>query len=114
MPPRHHQVGLQQDLDAARAMQRSLLPQAVPAIPGYLVAFRSDACYEVGGDYIYAGHNSGFLVQPDPEGTSPPHQFVAAGPQLGLLPGMRYASERHGFPPRGAAALLYRRPHRGL
>ncbi|MGA9060754.1 MAG: PP2C family protein-serine/threonine phosphatase [Terracidiphilus sp.] len=43
---------LQQDLDAARRIQRSLLPQTLPAIPGYSVAFRSDTCYEVGGDYL--------------------------------------------------------------
>ena len=43
---------VQQDLDAARAIQRSLLPQTLPAIDGYSVAFRSDTCYEVGGDYL--------------------------------------------------------------
>ena len=43
---------LQQDLDAARQIQRSLLPQTLPEIPGYSVAFRSDTCYEVGGDYL--------------------------------------------------------------
>jgi serine phosphatase RsbU (regulator of sigma subunit) len=43
---------LQQDLDAARAIQRSLLPQELPAIQGYSVGFRSATCYEVGGDYI--------------------------------------------------------------
>jgi phosphoserine phosphatase RsbU/P len=43
---------VQQDLDAARQIQRSLLPQRLPAIPGYSVAFRSDACYQVGGDYL--------------------------------------------------------------
>ena len=41
-----------QDLDAARAIQRSLLPQTMPAIPGYSLAARSDACYQVGGDYL--------------------------------------------------------------
>jgi len=43
---------VQQDLDAARGIQRSLLPQQLPTIPGYSLAFRSDACYEVGGDYL--------------------------------------------------------------
>ena len=43
---------VQQDLEAARGIQRSLLPQRLPAIPGYALAFRSDACYEVGGDYL--------------------------------------------------------------
>jgi hypothetical protein len=43
---------VQQDMDAARAIQRSLLPQKLPSIPGYSLAFRSDTCYEVGGDYL--------------------------------------------------------------
>ena len=43
---------LQQDLDAARRIQQSLLPQSLPRIPGYSLGFRSDTCYEVGGDYL--------------------------------------------------------------
>ncbi len=43
---------VQQDLDAARNIQRSLLPHSLPQIPGYSLAFRSDTCYEVGGDYV--------------------------------------------------------------
>jgi len=43
---------VQQDLDSARAIQRSLLPQHLPDIPGYTVGFRSATCYEVGGDYL--------------------------------------------------------------
>jgi len=50
---------LQQDLDAARQIQRSLLPQQLPDIPGYSIAFRSDTCYEVGGDYL------DIVAQPD-------------------------------------------------
>jgi serine phosphatase RsbU (regulator of sigma subunit) len=178
---------LQQDLDAARQIQRSLLPQELPEIPGYSIAFRSDTCYEVGGDYldivgqpdgslliavadvagkglasaimstsfraafrgmaltgppldelatrmnqhhwaegeearrryvtaiflrlhpeagaievVNAGHNPGFLVAPG----SPPIQFDAAGTPLGLLPGMRYTSERHSLVD-GARLLFY-------
>lgn len=180
-------VRLQQDLDAARLIQRSLLPQTLPEIPGYSVAFRSDTCYEVGGDYldiveqpdgsllmavadvagkglasaimstsfraafrgmaatgmpldelatrmnqhqwsegeearrryvtaiflrlhpaageievVNAGHNPGFLVEPGGAAC----QFDAAGTPLGLLPGMRYSSERHAFAP-GARLLFY-------
>ena len=40
------------DLDAARAIQQSLLPQVMPRIPGYSLAARSRACYQVGGDYL--------------------------------------------------------------
>ena len=178
---------VQQDMDAARAIQRSLLPQKMPAIAGYSLAFRSDTCYEVGGDYldiveqpdgsilmavadvagkgmasaimstsfrsaframaaggppldelaarmnqhhwaegeearrryvtaiflrlypeageievVNAGHNPGFLAQPG----EAPRQFEAAGTPLGLLPGMRYASERSGFAP-GTRLLFY-------
>lgn len=43
---------VQQDLDAARLIQRSLLPQELPEIEGYSVGYRSATCYEVGGDYL--------------------------------------------------------------
>jgi serine phosphatase RsbU (regulator of sigma subunit) len=43
---------VQQDLDAARNIQRSLLPQTLPTIAGYSLAFKSVTCYEVGGDYL--------------------------------------------------------------
>jgi serine phosphatase RsbU (regulator of sigma subunit) len=43
---------VQQDMDQARAIQRSLLPQKLPSIAGYSLAFRSVTCYEVGGDYL--------------------------------------------------------------
>jgi serine phosphatase RsbU (regulator of sigma subunit) len=54
---RYHERNLewtrvQRDLEAARLIQRSLLPQQMPQIPGYSIAFRSTACYEVGGDYV--------------------------------------------------------------
>jgi serine phosphatase RsbU (regulator of sigma subunit) len=178
---------LQQDLDAARDIQRSLLPQRLPEIEGYSIAFRSDTCYEVGGDYldiveepngtlllvvadvagkglasaimstsfraalrgiaatglsldelatrmnqhhwaegeqarrryvtaifmrldpssgaievVNAGHNPGFLVIPG----SAPVEFKATGTPLGLVPGMRYSSERGSFPP-GSRLLFY-------
>jgi len=43
---------VQQDLDAARGIQQSLLPQKMPSIPGYSLAVKSQTCYEVGGDYV--------------------------------------------------------------
>jgi phosphoserine phosphatase RsbU/P len=54
---RYHERNLewtrvQRDLEAARLIQRSLLPQQMPQIPGYSIAVRSTACYEVGGDYV--------------------------------------------------------------
>jgi serine phosphatase RsbU (regulator of sigma subunit) len=50
---------VQQDLDAARAIQRSLLPQELPVIEGYSLGYRSATCYEVGGDYL------DIVAQPD-------------------------------------------------
>jgi serine phosphatase RsbU (regulator of sigma subunit) len=54
---RYHERNLewtrvQQDLEAARLIQRSLLPQEMPRIAGYSIAVRSTTCYEVGGDYV--------------------------------------------------------------
>ena len=43
---------LESDLANARLVQRSLLPQEMPAIPGYNLAMRSVTCYEVGGDLL--------------------------------------------------------------
>ncbi len=178
---------VQQDLDAARRIQRSLLPQELPRIDGYSLGFRSATCYEVGGDYldilvrpdgslvmavadvagkglasaimstsfrsaframafeevpldelatrmnqhhwmdgeearrkyvtaiflrlypqaaeievVNAGHNPGFAVHPD--GTT--CLFESVGTPLGLLPGMRYTTERCAFP-RGSRMLFY-------
>lgn len=58
---------VQQDLDAARNIQRSLLPKSMPSIPGFSIEGRSSACYEVGGDYMDA------VVLPDRS-----HLFVVA------------------------------------
>lgn len=43
---------VQQDLDAARTLQRSLLPRKMPNVPGFDIAVRSTTCFEVGGDYV--------------------------------------------------------------
>lgn len=43
---------VQQDLDAARTIQRSLLPKSMPKIEGFSIDGRSSTCYEVGGDYM--------------------------------------------------------------
>ena len=178
---------VQQDLDAARTIQRSLLPQELPRIHGYSVGYRSITCYEVGGDYldivaqpdgsflmvvadvagkgmasalmstifrsaframavsavpldqlatrmnqhhwhegeearrryvtaifmrlypqegelevVNAGHNPGIVIRPDGSACL----FEAAGTPLGLVPGMRYSSERCPFPP-GSRLLFY-------
>ena len=43
---------VQRDLEAARGIQRSLLPKSMPSLPGFSLDFRSVTCYEVGGDYL--------------------------------------------------------------
>ena len=178
---------VQQDLDAARRIQRSLLPQEMPKISGYSLGYKSATCYEVGGDYldilmrpdgsvvmavadvagkglasaimstsfrsaframafndvpldelatrmnehhwmdgeearrkyvtaiflrmypqvgeievVNAGHNPGFAVHPDGSTCL----FESVGTPLGLLPGMRYTTERCEFP-RGSRMLFY-------
>ncbi len=178
---------VQQDLDAARNIQRSLLPQHLPDIAGYSLGYRSATCYEVGGAYldiltqpdgslvmavadvagnglasaimstsfrsaframvfedlplgelatrmnqhhwqdgeearrkyvtaifmrlfpaageievVNAGHNPGFAVHPDGSTCF----FESVGTPLGLLPGMRYTSERCAFP-EGSRMLFY-------
>lgn len=50
---------VQQDLNAARAIQTSLLPRHMPEIDGFSIAARSTTCYEVGGDYLDS------VLQPD-------------------------------------------------
>jgi sigma-B regulation protein RsbU (phosphoserine phosphatase) len=50
---------LARDIDAARTIQQGLLPQSMPNIPGYQVAARNRACYQVGGDYFDV------VVEPD-------------------------------------------------
>lgn len=54
---RYHERSLdlervKQDLASAQAIQRSLLPQSIPEVPGYSITGRSQTCYEVGGDYL--------------------------------------------------------------
>jgi serine phosphatase RsbU (regulator of sigma subunit) len=49
---RREKQRLASELDAAREIQRSLMPQTAPVIEGYSIGFRSNACYEVGGDYL--------------------------------------------------------------
>lgn len=178
---------VQQDLDAARNIQRSLLPHRLPAIHGYSIGFKSVTCYEVGGDYldifeqpdgsmlmvvadvagkglasammsttfrsafraiaaqgmpldelaarmnqhhwaegeearrryvtaiflklkpdsaeievVNAGHNPGFLQQSAGDTV----QFESTGTPLGLLPGMRYSSQKCGFA-KGNRLLFY-------
>ena len=57
---------LEQELLVAQKMQRSLLPQRLPASPQYEISARSVPAYEVGGDYYDVvqldSHHLGFIV----------------------------------------------------
>lgn len=44
------QERLQRDLETAAAIQRRLLPQALPSVPGYEIVARQRTCEAVGGD----------------------------------------------------------------
>lgn len=54
---------VESDLNAARKVQQSLVPQSMPEIENYSIAARSVTCYEVGGDYLdFVPLNSGQTV----------------------------------------------------
>jgi phosphoserine phosphatase RsbU/P len=62
---------LERELEMARGIQRSLLPEAPPIIPGYELAVVNEPCYEVGGDYydfLSLGPQTLLLVVADVEG----------------------------------------------
>jgi sigma-B regulation protein RsbU (phosphoserine phosphatase) len=42
---------LQHDLELAKSIQSSFLPESAPEVPGYEVAFHMNSAYEVGGDF---------------------------------------------------------------
>src|SRR5260370_12370913 len=89
---------LAQDLDAARAIQQSLLPQTMPSIPGYSVAARSRACYQVGGDYLD--------VLTEPDGS---HLMVVADVAgKGLASALVCTAFRSAFPPLARQSLPLR------
>jgi phosphoserine phosphatase RsbU/P len=53
---RLHRVELEKqrqdgEMQIAREIQLSLFPRSFPALPGFEIAARSEACYEVGGDH---------------------------------------------------------------
>lgn len=62
---------LEKELALARTIQRSLLPDAPPVVPGYEIAVLNEPCFEVGGDYydfLSLGPQSLLLVIADVEG----------------------------------------------
>jgi sigma-B regulation protein RsbU (phosphoserine phosphatase) len=62
---------LEKELALARGIQRSLLPDQPPVVPGFEIAVLNEPCFEVGGDYydfLSLGPQSLLLVIADVEG----------------------------------------------
>ncbi len=61
----------ERELEMARSIQRSLLPEQPPVVPGFELAVASELCYECGGDYydfLNLGPQTLLLVIADVEG----------------------------------------------
>jgi len=80
---------IESDLANARQVQRSLLPQEMPHIPGYTVAIKQVTCYAVGGDYLD--------IVPPHEAGGPTTIVVADVAGKGLASAMVGASFRSAF-----------------
>src|SRR5262249_46722216 len=56
----------QQELEAAREIQRNLLPQSIPQVKGCEIAALCESCLEVGGDYYdlfkFSDYKVGILI----------------------------------------------------
>ena len=62
---------LEKEMALARTIQRSLLPEIPPVVPGYEIAVLNEPCFEVGGDYydfLNLGPQTLLLVIADVEG----------------------------------------------
>jgi len=62
---------LEREMALARGIQRSLLPETAPVIPGFDLAVLNEPCFEVGGDYydfLGLGPNTLLVVIADVEG----------------------------------------------
>jgi len=62
---------LEREMALARGIQRSLLPDTTPVIPGFDIAVLNEPCFEVGGDYydfLTLGQNTLLVVVADVEG----------------------------------------------
>jgi phosphoserine phosphatase RsbU/P len=62
---------LEREMALARGIQRSLLPETTPVIPGFDIAVLNEPCFEVGGDYydfLTLGQNTLLVVVADVEG----------------------------------------------
>ena len=62
---------LEREMALARDIQRSLLPEEAPRVPGFDIAVTNEPCYDVGGDYydfLVLGPNTLLVVIADVEG----------------------------------------------
>jgi phosphoserine phosphatase RsbU/P len=78
---------MERELEMARGIQRSLLPEAPPVIPGYDLAVSNTPCFEVGGDYydfLSLGPQTLLLVIADVEGKGVSSALVMSNLQATL------------------------------
>ena len=78
---------MERDLAVARNIQRSLLPDAPPVVPGYDIAVINQMCYEVGGDYydfLNLGPQTLLIVVADVEGKGVSSALVMSNLQATL------------------------------
>jgi phosphoserine phosphatase RsbU/P len=78
---------LEKELALARSIQRSLLPEHPPVVPGYEIAVVNEPCFEVGGDYfdfLALGPHSLLLVVADVEGKGVASALVMSNLQATL------------------------------
>jgi len=78
---------LEKEMALARQIQRSLLPEAPPVVPGYDLAVLNEPCFEVGGDYydfLNLGPQTLLLVIADVEGKGVSSALVMSNLQATL------------------------------
>lgn len=78
---------LQKEMDLARSIQRSLLPEAPPTVPGFEIAVLNEPCFECGGDYydfLNLGPQTLLLVVADVEGKGVASAMVMSNLQATL------------------------------
>jgi phosphoserine phosphatase RsbU/P len=78
---------MERDLTLARSIQRGLLPDAPPVIPGFDIAVLNKMCYDVGGDYydfLSLGPQTLLLVIADVEGKGVASALVMSNLQATL------------------------------
>lgn len=84
---------MDRELDLARDIQRGLLPQEVPSIPGLDIAVRHESTFQVGGDYfdfVQLDRDNLMFVVGDVEGKGVASALIMSNVQATL-----YALARH-------------------